>query len=140
MRTFVLSALVLCSCSGMKMLDTLSKASVKSSSGNRGAVAVGGDPAGHHQVGHAGGLRQSGQPVGGEGQIGVVAGGASSASLTCCVNQQAFVCPDAAALDRCAGRASRCFSDCMSGNGDCDRCASMFDTSACRRDSAASCH
>ncbi len=60
----------------------------------------------------------------------------STTMLACCINQQVWLCPNAATLDRCAGAASRCLTECMERGGDCDRCVKLFDPSGCQRDSS----
>jgi hypothetical protein len=74
----------------------------------------------------------------GTGNPGTGGGGTAG---SCCVNGAAYTCPDASALDRCAGAFGRCMTSCALGSdsGCADRCVAEHppDPSGCQRDVSA---
>jgi hypothetical protein len=66
-------------------------------------------------------------------------GGGSSNEASCCVNGAFYLCPDAAAVNKCGGATAACMSKCMSSSDmKCpDKCMSDYppDPSSCQRQS-----
>lgn len=61
---------------------------------------------------------------------------APAASATCCLNGAFYACPDASAVDRCAGAFTRCLMACDFTCTDTCMSESPPDPSSCRRDPA----